>query len=235
MALRLGGDAALQVGVAHMTGPHHLPAMRIKSHWFKGGGARTPAEQASAAAFIVFRTARRMLDHMRVAHFQIDPGPAYFAFLREVLVFAIAVTDRLAWERLGPEAREAFTVALVRHLARTLQDSEDDLLGPPPPGEPARGDGFIALVDEVSGHYAEFGADPDPPEPALGFHPDFGFVRYLGARLEPTLPEVDRRWVLDQVMATEAPELVAVLRRSMRDLLDPQAPRPRRRGAMTGE
>jgi hypothetical protein len=54
------------------------------------------------------------------------------------------------------------------------------------------------------GHYAEFGADPES-DPAAGFQPDFAFVRYLGHRLEPTVPEKDRRWVIDQVMAAEHP------------------------------
>ena len=59
-------------------------------------------------------------------------------------------------------------------------------------------------------------------------------MRYLGRRLEPALPEKDRRWVLDQVMAVEAPEAVAMVQRSLRDLFDPSAPRARR-SSTTGE
>lgn len=212
------------------------PAMRIKSHWFKAGGERSSAEQASAMAFIVFRVAQQMLKRMRGADFDIDAGTPYFAFLREVLAFLIALTDRLAHERLSPEARAEFTVALVRHVARTLQDNEDGLLGPAAPGAPSHADTFVDLVNELSGHYAEFDADPQPPADAVGFHPGFGFVRYLGARLEPTLPGKDRRWVIDQVMAIEAPEAVAIVQRSMRDLLDPTAtPRRTRRAALSGD
>ena len=83
-------------------------------------------------------------------------------------------------------------------------------------------------------HYAEFGAEPQAPDDGGGFHPDFAFVRYLGSRLEPTLPEKDRRWVIEQVMAAEAPEAVGIVQRSMRDLFDP-APRRARRSTMSGE
>ena len=107
--------------------------MRIKSHWFKPGAAKTPADHASAMAFIVWRVAQSMLKRMRGAQFDIDAGVPYFAFMREVLVFLVAVTDRIAHARLDAEARAEFTVALVRHLARTLQENEDDLLGPAPP------------------------------------------------------------------------------------------------------
>lgn len=212
----------------------HTPAMRIKSHWFKPGAGKSPAEQASAMAFIVFRVAQSMLKRMRGAQFDIDAGSAYFAFLREVLVFLIALTDRLAHARLDAAARAEFTQALVQHLARTLADNEQDLLGPPAAGAPAHADSFIDLVNTLALHYAEFGADPATPAATEGFEPDFAFVRYLGVRLEPTLPEKDRRWVLDQVMASEAPEAIAIVQRSMRDLFDP-APRRVRRSAVSGE
>ena len=212
----------------------HTPAMRIKSHWFKPGAAKTPADHASAMAFIVWRVAQSMLKRMRGAQFDIDAGQPYFAFMREVLVFLVAVTDRIAHARLDEAARQEFTVALVRHLARTLQENEDRLLGPPPPGAPAHADTFIDLVNQLGQHYAEFGADPEARDPEAGFEPDFAFVRYLGSRLEPTLPEKDRRWVIEQVMAAEAPEAVGIVQRSMRDLFDP-TPRRARRATMSGE
>lgn len=219
-----------------MHAPAPPPAMRIKSRWFKSDAPKSAAEQASAMAFIVFRVALQMLKRMRGAQFDIDAGAPYFGFLREVLVFLIALADRLAYERLDTAARSEFTVALVHHVARTLAENEDGLLGAPPPGAPAHADRFVDLVNELVRHYAEFDADPQPPADAIGFHPGFGFVRYLGTRLEAVLPEKDRRWVLDQVMAAEAPEAIGIVQRSMRDLLDPDAaPRRPRRGVLSGD
>ena len=212
----------------------HTPAMRIKSHWFKAGEPKSAAEQASAMAFIVWRVAQSLLKRMRGAQFDIEAGPAYFAFMREVLVFLAAVTDRIAHARLDPAARGDFTAALVRHLARTLQDNEHDLLGPVAPGAPSHADTFIDLVNELSTHYAEFDGVPPTHGEASGFEPGFTFVRYLGSRLEPTLPAKDRHWVIDQVMAIEAPEAIAIIQRSMRDLYD-AAPRPARRGGIRGD
>ena len=203
-----------------------LPAMRIKSRWFKGDAPKSAAEQASVMAFIVWRVSQQMLLRMRGAQFDIDAGAPYFAFLREVLVFLVAVTDRLAFQRLDPAERAEFTVALVRHVARTLQENEDRLLGQPVDGAATHADTFIDLVNELSGHYAEFPADP-AADPAAGFQPGFAFVRYLGSRLESTVPEKDRRWVLDQVMAIETPEALGIVQRSMRDLFDPDVDAPR--------
>ena len=216
-----------------------VPAMRIKSHWFKAGAPKSAEQQASAMAFIVWRVAHNMLKRMRGAQFDIDAGGPYFAFMREVLVFLIAVVDRTAYTKMDAEARSAFTTALVLNCANTLAGNEADLLGPRADGAPYQ-DSFIDLVNEVSQHYAEFGADAagakaeEAGKADEAFVPDFAFMRYLGSRLEPTLPPKDRRWVLDQVMAIEAPEAVDIVRSAILDLLSAE-PRKSRRTSMTGD
>lgn len=207
--------------------PKPPPAIRLKSHWFKPGAPRSAEQQAGAMGFIIWRVAHNVLKRMRGAEYDIDAGAPYFAFMREVLVFLIVVADRIAHARFAPEERAAFTTALVRHVAGTLQGNEDDLLGAPAPGQPLSRERFIDLYNELVAHYAEFGSEPGADETGTGFTPDFGFVRYLGRRLEPTLPAKDQRWVLDQVMAVEAPEAVALVQRSMRELLSTEPRRPR--------
>ena len=207
--------------------------MRIKSQWFKSDGPKSAEQQASAMAFIVWRTSLNMLKRMRGADFDVDAGAPYFAFMREVLVFLIAVVDRIAYLRMVDAERIAFTTALVRHCADTLADNENELLGARADGQSSQ-DSFIDLVNEVVNHYAEFGADGLVVEPDASFTPSFGFMRYLGSRLAPTLPAKDQHWVLDQVMASEAPEAVEVVQCAMRNLLSTE-PRKPRRTRMSGE
>jgi hypothetical protein len=171
-----------------------------------------------------------MLDRMRGARFDIDVGPAYFAFMREALAFLTQVADRMAWQRMDAAARSAFTNALVLHVARVLAENEQDLLGPPAAGESTYRDRFIDLVNEVADCYADFGADASSP----GFAPDFGFVRYFASRVEPVLPEKDRPWAMDQLMAVEVPEAVATLGRALDGLLSVE-PRAARRPAISGD
>ena len=107
-------------------------ALRLKTHWFKSEQPRSAAQTASAIAFTVWRVARAMIERMRKADFDIDVGPPYFAFMREVLVFLVAVADRIAHARQSAAQREAFTTALVVRVAELLDENESDLLGPPP-------------------------------------------------------------------------------------------------------
>ena len=210
-----------------------LPAMRIKSHWFKTGAPKSAQQQASAMAFIVWRVAQNMLKRMRGAHFDVAVGVPYFAFMREVLVFLIAVVDRTAYAKMDPTTRASFITALVLNCANTLAGNETDLLGPRSDGAPYQ-DSFIDLVNELASHYAEFGADAQAAKADEAFTPDSGFLRYFGSRLEPTLPPRDQRWVLDQVMAIEAPEAVDIVRSAMLDLLSTE-PRKSRRSSMSGD
>lgn len=190
--------------------------MRIKSRWHKNGKPRTMQQTASVMAFIIWRLAQNALKRMRSEQYDIDPGPQYFAFLSEVLIFLIQIADRIAYQRLDAAQRGEFTTALSVRIAEILDENQGDLLGPPPSGShKAR---FIALLNELSAHYAEF------KYTAAG--PDFAFLRYLGSRVMEIMVQKDRHWVIDQIMAIEAPEAVADVQKGMSNLLDAPQQQP---------
>lgn len=203
-----------------------MATLRLKSRWFNTDTPKSAEQAAGVMAFIVWRVAHHALTQMRSARFDIDIGAPYFAFLREWLVFLTQVADRMAHDRMPADERRAFTSALVRRVADHLADNEDRLLGAPPPGQAGSRDRFIDLVNELASHYAEFGHDADGP--------DFAFMRYLGHRLEALMPEKDRRWVVNQVMAIEAPEAVRMLQRSLDGVLSDE-PRAPRRAVVSGD
>ena len=201
-----------------------MAKIRIKSEWFRGGATKTSQQVASVMAFVAWRVAQNTLKQMRSAGFDIEAGPQYFAFTREVLVFLTHVIDRMAYQRMEALNRAEFTTALVRRVAEVLQENEDRLLGPPPVGQPSHFESFIDLFNESADAYAEFGYDAQGP--------DFGFVRYLGHRIEAFMPEKDQRWVIDQIMATEVPEALEMLQRAMQGALSTKTRTPRRSHTM---
>jgi hypothetical protein len=200
--------------------------MRIKSQWFKPESPKTPRQTASVMAFIVWRVAQNALTQMRKAQFDIEIGPQYFAFMREWLQFLIQVVDRMASDRMDASHRAEFTTALVRRVADVLAENENNLLGPLAAGQESYQGSFIDMFNLLSSHYAEFGHDDSGP--------DFGFMRYLGHRIEALMPPKDRHWVVDQIVAIEAPEAVNMLRTSMAGVFSNE-PRPARRGGVSGD
>lgn len=201
-------------------------AIRIKNQWFNAGKPKTPQENASAMAFIVWRVTQNMVKEMREAKFDIDVGPQYFAFMREVLAFLVLVVDRIVYERMPADQRAEFLGALVRREGEILEESELEWLGPPPSDQESWRNQFIDMCNELGEAYAEFDAGPDGP--------DFGFVRYFGSRVEQVMPPKDRRWVIDQMMAYEVPQALEMVKRGLDGVLSTE-PKPRRRAAVGAE
>lgn len=204
--------------------------MRVKSHWFKPG-AHGAGQQAGALGFILWRAARHTLQNVRDAGFDIETGPAYFAFLRETLVFLIAVADRIAHARMDAAARREFTTALVLHCADTYEDNAAELLGPRPDARAHR-DAFIDAANLGSAEYAEFGAAPGTA--AGAFAPDFGFLRLYASRAATAAPPPDERWLLDRLMAIDAPAAVDTVGAALHNLMSIES-RPARRAGVSGD
>jgi hypothetical protein len=198
--------------------------LRVKSQWFREGREKTPQEIAGAAAFIVWRISQNVLNNMRKADFDVAVGDQYFDFLSESLIYLIQVADRIAYKRLGPEARIAFTTELAKRVGATLAENQCDLLG----GDVSERCGkFFELLNLRSGEYAEFDYRDDGP--------DFAFTRYFAYCLNDVVDEKDKRWVVSQVMEVEAPEAAVLLEKAMRGLLEIEPRRRPARSALGGE
>ena len=201
--------------------------MRVKSRWFNSERPKTLGEIAGAGAFIVWRIAQQALVNMRRADFEIHPGPKYFDFLSEWLVFLIQIADRIVYERIGAQRRFEFTSALANRVGEILADNRDDLLGAAPGAH--RGDSsktaFIDLLNLRSIDYADFRFD--------GTTTDFGFRRYLADQLTHAVGERDSVWVHDQVMEIEVLQAVDLVRKAMANLFD-DAPAPGGRSGTRG-
>jgi hypothetical protein len=196
--------------------------LRIKSTWFRPGRPRTPEEVAGALAFIGWRVAQNTLKSMRRAEFDIDPGPQYFDFLAEAAAFAVQVAWRLVHPRYDDEGRLAFMTALANRLGEELAENRARLLADAGPAEiKAR---FIDLLNRRTAEYAEFGYGPEGP--------DFAFLRYFATVLAELMPEKDRRWTWDQVIAIEGPEAAASMAKGVKGLFG-GAPRRARRASQT--
>jgi len=194
--------------------------MRVKANWFKQDRIRPPEEMAGAMAFIIWRAGINTVKQMREANFDIDPGPSYFSFMREVLVFMAMVADRIAYEQLDAEARARFTVEVAHRVALILEENEIRLIGP----ERARHcrQQFVELYNIRASDYATF--------TFTGNMPDFAFMRYLGACITALVPPKDQTWAMDQIVAIEAPDAVESIVKGMRGLFAGPGGRPIRRG-----
>ncbi len=196
--------------------------MRVKARWFRAEDGKRPEEVGGAAAFIAFRVAQNMLKSMRKAGFDIDAGPQYFDFLAESLAFSIQCACRIAWTGLAEGERMAFAAALSQRAADHLAGNQAELLGQDAAEVRA---GFVERLNRRFAEYADFRYTAEGP--------DFAFLRYFASLVAERVPEKDRRWTHDQVIAIEGPEAVATMARALAALLDTGPGRAPRRAAST--
>lgn len=204
-------------------------AIRLKSRWFREDRQNSPAERGGVAAVASWRLAIEMVRRLQKAGFGIEVGPGYFQVLKEASIFLALLADRQVHAKQSPEERDAFTVAMVRHLAATYAESATEWLPPPPADAPDWTDDFLAAWNAVAPTYADFDSDPASGEPELAF------TRHFAWRLAPLLPEADRVWVTDQVMSIEVPEASQALRRTLGGVFDETPRRARSAAAATGD
>jgi hypothetical protein len=183
-------------------------AIRIKSQWFEDDGERSPEEIGGAIAFIAWRIALDKAITLHGENFVYENDQQRLAVIAEYLAFEAQIVDRMIHGMLDNDTRVALITALVMKLADHYRDNSQDLLGP---GNHA--DQFIALFNQRSADYAEFNFSEAGPS--------YPFLRHLGFEIQQIMGhEQENRWVIDQVMDVDGPEVYKQLARAVRNLLD---------------
>ena len=186
-------------------------AIRIKDKWHQSHrnqpAAKSLRDSAGALAFIGWRVALDKAQGLNREGFRYDSDVERVGVISEFVAFEIQVADRLAYEFLDDGARTDFINALGQRFADHMQENLTDLDGPR-----NYRDTFIALLNERLSDYAQLSFENGEP--------GFDFLRYLGARVLGVLGEDQtNRWVLDQIVAIEAPEIAEKIRKSVLNLL----------------
>ena len=182
--------------------------MRIRSRWNKTGRERTTEENAGALAFIEWRIASQTLLNLENEGFQTDTQMQRLDVLQELSAFLIHVTDRLVHGDLDEEQRQKFIIALALKMADTYHDNRVDAEGRGQDFRP----GFIETLNRRLADYSEFSFDNNEP--------GYAFKRYLGECVTNTMGERDRKWITDQVMEIEVPEMLKTLIKGLNNLFE---------------
>ncbi|MCB1877209.1 MAG: hypothetical protein KDH88_14630 [Chromatiales bacterium] len=190
-------------------------ALRIKSRWHDSGRneatEKTLSDHAGALAFILWRLA---LDKAKTLHgedYVYTSDGQRIAIICEYLAFGVQVVDRLAYLREMPEdEREFFVNAFASRATDHVEDNAVDLFGP--------GDyrtGFTKTLNKRLQEYSEYSFTKAGP--------GYSFLRLLGVKCQAIMNKGDaphmNRWVIDQVMEKDAPDVVQKLESSVDDLL----------------
>jgi hypothetical protein len=182
--------------------------VRVKSRWQDKDKQRSLEEVAGALAFIEWRIAGAALLNLENEGFQTDSQSQRLDVLQELCAFLIHVSDRLMHATMDDEQRQRFIVALARKVADTYQDNRSDAEGR---GEDFR-QAFIDTLNARMADYADFRFEDGEP--------GYACKRYLGERVTNSMGPKDGKWISDQVMEVEIPEMLKTLQKGVKGLLE---------------
>ena len=181
--------------------------MRVKSKWSKKDKTHTVEEVGGALAFIAFRIAQNAVLSLENNDFQTDTQKQRMDIISEFLCFTIHLMDRMTIERFTEEERTRFVTELAIKSAKHYEDNLRDIVGA---GNYRQE--FIDKLNERMNDYAEFQYDLDSGGAS------FPMRRFFGDLVTRQMGERNKRWVSDQVIDIEVPEIQSVLNRSVPNL-----------------
>ena len=178
----------------------------VKTRWRKKG-ARTLAERAGVIGANVWKISLEIFKHMEKEEFRFGSDRLVTDVMAEFIAFLVQLADRAVYGRLSDADRATLIGEAARHLAATMENNQLDLLGAGEYRKP-----FIDLLNARFEEYAGF----DYP----GGEPGFPCLRFFAAKVSDAMAASDNKWVIEQIMDIEAPEMVRLIKKLVDQTVD---------------
>lgn len=184
--------------------------MRMRTKWHNKERQVTVEEKANTMAFISWRIAAGLVLNLENENFQTDTQKQRLEVIRESLAFLISVTDRLVASQMDIQERQEFVVKFATKLAKTYQENCEDLI--------ARGvdykKPFIDIINQRLNAYAECSWDDEKEMPGFQYKRDFGDF------ISSVMGEKDNKWITDQIIEIEVPDMMENLKKAKFEMVD---------------
>jgi hypothetical protein len=186
----------------------------VKTRW-RRKGPRTVEERAGVIGANVWKIALEVFKHMEKEGFRFGSDQLSVEVIGEFIAFLVQLADRAVYGRLADEDRAALIGEVVRHLAATMENNQRDLLGP---GEYRKA--FIDLLNTRFTEYAGF--------EYRGGEPGYPCLRFFASKVSDAMASGDNKWVVEQMMDVEAPEMVRLVGKLIEQTVEAGTPSPPR-------
>ncbi|MDH3763012.1 MAG: hypothetical protein OEU50_18705 [Gammaproteobacteria bacterium] len=181
--------------------------VRVKKNWNRKAAPRTEAQMANAIGSTVWKLAADVVLNLENENFETDTQAQRVDIMEEVVCYLVHVCDRWVYARAGQDQRAEFISALVRDMARMLEDSRIDVQG--------KAEYQAAFLDKVNQRSADYAGYSFSEEEGASF----AMRCRLGDWVQAVMGERDNRWIPDYIVGREAPEIETALKRSLSGLV----------------
>lgn len=184
----------------------------IKTRWRNKKAPRTLEERAGVIGANIWKIALEIYKHLEKDGFRFGSDRQVTGVITELIAFLVQLTDRTVYGRLNETDRATLINAVAGHLAKTMENNQLDLLGPGDYRAP-----FIQALNERFEDYARFEYSERDP--------GYACLRYFGSTVSDAMASSDNKWVLEQMMEIEAPEMVRLVKKLVDAVIEAGASR----------
>jgi len=191
-------------------------AVRLKTRWHRSNRSernikgsrkeRTLEDLSGVVAFNIWKLAKEGFLRMEKEDFRFREDSQAIDVIAELCIFMVHIVDRMIYGKVSEEQRGPLINGIAMELAKTIESNQTDLLGP---GNYL--DTFIGKLNDRLSNYAECGFDDEGPA--------YDFKRYLALNISDIMAESDNKWVIEQIIDIEAPEVIERVQPVVRDVL----------------
>jgi hypothetical protein len=182
----------------------------VKTRWRKKG-PRTLADRAGVIGANVWKLALEIFRHMEKEGFRFGSDRLVTDVLTEFIAFLVQLVDRAVYGKLSDAERASLIGEVVGHLAATMENNQLDLFGPGEYRKP-----FIDALNARFGEYAVFDY--------RGGEPGYPCLRFFATRVADAMAEGDNKWVVEQMIDIETPEMVRLVGKLIEQTVDAARP-----------
>ena len=186
----------------------------VKTRWRKKG-ARSLAERAGVIGANLWKLSLEIFKHMEKEGFRFGSDRLVTGVLTEFIAFSVQLVDRAVYGKLSEVDRATLIAEVVGHLAATMENNQLDLFGP--------GEYRKPFIDALNARFEEYAGFECP-----GGEPGYPCLRFFATRVSDAMAEGDNKWVVEQMMDLEAPEMVRLVKKLVEQTVEAGIPSPPR-------
>lgn len=178
----------------------------VKTRWRKKG-ARSLADRAGVIGANLWKLSLEIFKHMEKEGFRFGSDRLVTSVLTEFIAFSVQLVDRAVYGKLSEPDRATLLAEVVGHLAATMANNQLDLFGP--------GEYRKPFIDALNARFREYAGFE-----YLGGEPSYPCLRFFAATVSDVMAEGDNKWVVEQMMDIESPEMVRLVRKLVDQTVD---------------
>ena len=195
-------------------------AVRLKTRWHrskrsdrnrKGSNKEKTLEDLSGVvAFNIWKLAKETFLRMEKENFRFREDTQAIDVVAELCIFMLHIVDRMIYDNVPEEQRGPLVNGIAMDLAKSVETNQIELLGPDDPSGSYMKI-FIEKLNDRLSNYAECGFDDEGPA--------YDFKRVLAQNISEIMAITDNKWVIEQIIDIEAPEVIERIQPVVRDVL----------------